>query len=50
MQGYTCLIKKKGLIKADPDRVETPKGEYGCVFLPDFAEALAVRALFLHRW
>lgn len=41
--GYTCLIKKKGMIKANPDRVETPKGEFGCVFLPDFAEALAVR-------
>jgi len=42
--GYTCLIKKKSLINAGVDRVETANGEYGCVYLADFATALAVRA------
>lgn len=46
-KGYTCLVKKKGLVKANPDRVETPKGEYGCVYLADFAVALAVRLVWL---
>lgn len=47
IQGYTCLIKKKGLVKANPDRVETPKGEYGCVYMAEFAVALAVRSRVL---
>lgn len=40
--GYTCLVKKKGLIKANVDRVETPHGEFGCTYLAEFADALAV--------
>lgn len=39
--GYTCLIKKKGLVTANVDRVETPGGEYGCVNMAEFAVALA---------
>lgn len=39
--GYTCLVKKKGLVKSNWDRVETPKGEFGCAYLLDFAAALA---------
>lgn len=39
--GYTCLVKKKGLVNASWDRVATPQGEYGCVYLADFAKALA---------
>lgn len=35
--------QKKGLIKANFDRLETPKGEFGCVRLADFCETFAVR-------
>lgn len=39
--GYACLIKKKGLVKSNYDRVETPVGEYGCVNMGEFAIALS---------
>lgn len=39
--GYACLIKKKGLVKANYDRVESPSGEYGCVNMGEFAVALS---------
>ena len=39
--GYACLIKKKGLVKANFDRVESPTGEYGCVNMGEFAIALS---------
>lgn len=35
------MIKKKGLVKSNYDRVETPVGEYGCVNMGEFAIALS---------
>jgi len=39
--GYSTLVKKEKMIQILPDRVKTPKAEYGCVYMKELLEALA---------